>query len=397
MWRRAKAGEGPEHGPDHRPDNRTDNGPNRDADWDRVPSANDPAEQLRYLTRGLDPLADDYAIRLTDRLLRLAVAQSASDIHLDSGADGYLLRFRIDGQLRELGWIAQGKQASVPARIKALAGMLTYRCDLPQEGRMKIEASSSEARVVTLPTLHGERIVIRLIAARQSEWQLSDLGLPPVQLRLHEQALSERSGVILFTGPVGSGKTTTSYAALRWISKAQPGIARCVVSLEDPIESEIAGVAQSQIDPSVGYDWAMGLRTLLRQDPDVIFIGEIRDASTAQLAFRASMTGQLVITTMHARSPCDALIRLTDMQVPSQHLLSSLRLLTCQRLVACDCDCQGGCAQCHYTRSRGRRLQCEILPPLERELARLLASGAPTDELQAAVTRSEITNDTQVD
>lgn len=348
---------------------------------DGVSISREPAEQLAFLLSDLDASTDDYAMRLTDRLLKLAVAQAASDLHLDAVPDGYLVRLRIDGQLCELGCLPQGKQANIAARLKAMSGLLTYRTDLPQEGRMTWQTQNQEARVVTLPTLHGERIVIRLVAANSSHWQLSDLGLEDSILLQHEQALQEPAGIILYTGPVGTGKTTTAYASLRWLLNAtgHSSPRRSIVALEDPIECEIPGIAQSQIDPSVGYDWSLGLKTLLRQDPDVIFIGEIRDSHTAQLAFRASMTGQLVISTMHARNPREALVRLTDMQVPSQHLLSSLRLLTCQRLVPTPCGCAGGCQVCHHTTIRGRQLQATVLPPLENELARAIASGRVQD------------------
>lgn len=337
----------------------------------------DPAEQLAYLLDELDPGADDYAVRLTDRLLQLAMAQAASDLHLDAVPGGYLVRLRVDGQLREVGYLPQGKQANMAGRLKAMSGLLTYRTDLPQEGRMTWGSQNQEARVVTLPTLHGERIVIRLVAASRSHWQLGDLGLDESTLLRHQRALQEPAGVILYTGPVGTGKTTTAYASIRWIlGETNTACSRrSIVTLEDPIECEVSGVAQSQIDPSVGYDWTMGLKTLLRQDPDVIFIGEIRDAHTAQLAFRASMTGQLVISTMHARSEREALVRLIDMQVPSQHLLCSLQLLTCQRLVPTPCGCASGCEDCHFTLVRGRQLQSTLLPPMENELARAVASG----------------------
>lgn len=351
----------------------------------------DPAQLHRELLHELDPHSQDYAARVTERLLQLAECQSASDLHLDAVASGYIVRLRVDGRLREIGMVPQSGQTSIAGRIKALAGLLTYRSDIPQEGRLTTEATRREARVVTLPTLHGERIVVRLVDAVRRQWQLADLGLNPQQRLAHENALSEQAGVLLFTGPVGAGKTTTAYASLRSLATAiitegkvaRP--ARCVVTLEDPIESEIVGVAQSQIDPNVGFDWSVGLKSLLRQDPEVVFIGEIRDAQTAQLAFRASMAGQLVLSTMHARSVCEGLLRLLDMHVPSQHLLSGLRLLTCQRLVCQPCDCGSGCQACDFTLVRGRHLTVEILPELRDQLARTVAAeDSDLAALQAA-------------
>ena len=245
----------------------------------------------------LDPAADTYAVELVERILHLAVARRASDVHLDAAQDGLILRLRVDGQLLEIGRVPQGKQASVAARLKSMAGLLTYRQDIPQEGRLTFGNPRREARVVTFPTLHGERTVLRLVASQSDQWQLDALGMNSSQLDRHVSALSEASGVLLIGGAVGAGKTTTAYAALRWLANQ---LNRCVVTLEDPIECEVPGIAQSQIDPHVGFDWHIGLRSLLRQDPEVMFIGEIRDAHTAQVAFRASMSGQLVVTTMHA-------------------------------------------------------------------------------------------------
>jgi type II secretory ATPase GspE/PulE/Tfp pilus assembly ATPase PilB-like protein len=224
---------------------------------------------------------------------------------------------------------------------------------------------------------------------------LSELGFEAGQLSAIERALQARAGVVLFTGPVGAGKTTSAYASLRWLTSNSDASAtgsaslassarRCVVTLEDPIESELPGVSQAQIDPQVGFDWALGLKSLLRQDPEVIFIGEIRDAQTAQLAFRASMTGQLVISTMHARSGCEALLRLIDMQVASQHLLSGLRLLACQRLVRRRCQCESGCERCDFSRFCGRMLLGELLPELSGELSRAVLMGRDLRGLEQA-------------
>lgn len=323
-----------------------------------VESAHTPTDSpaLAALMAQLDPHAAGYAVELVDRLLKLAEARKASDVHLDAAPSEIVLRLRVDGRLHELGRIPQGVQTNVAARLKSMAGLLTYRQDIPQEGRLTFGTPSREARVVTFPTLHGERTVLRMVSTASKAWQLEDLGLTPEQLDQYRSALAALSGVLLITGAVGAGKTTTAYACLRYLTRQ---LNRCVVTLEDPIESEIEGVAQSQIDPNVGFDWQTGLRSLLRQDPEAMFIGEIRDAHTAQVAFRASMSGQLVVTTMHARSVAEARMRLVDMQVPSQHLDYGLQLLTCQQLVPIACDCTGGCEKCGYTCQRGRRLSVE--------------------------------------
>lgn len=354
----------------------------------------------------LDPRATDYATRVVDRILQTAVTRGASDIHLDAQGKvgGVSLKWRIDGDLRAVGSLPDGESTSIVARIKALARLITYRYDIPQEGRMTFGAPALEARVGTLPTLHGERVVIRLIAKQTGEWLPEQLGLSSDVLSTVRRELHSDSGVVLIAGTAGSGKTTTAYACLRAVlHDAAPQ--RSVVTLEDPIEAELVGACQSQINQAVGYDWSAGLKALLRQDPEVTMVGEIRDAETAAMVFQAAMTGQLVITTMHARSAADALRRLLDMQVPPHHLLSSLSLMLCQRLLRGACaDCsnaqrqvgsdgearddlrQGSgslreCATCGGSGYAGRVLLAEQLPPLAGELARNLWQASDSRSL----------------
>lgn len=354
----------------------------------------------------LDPRASDYAARVVDRILQTAVTRGASDIHLDAQGKvgGVSIKWRIDGNLLAAGSLPDGESTSIVARVKALARLITYRHDIPQEGRMNFGAQSLEARVGTLPTLHGERVVIRLIAKQTGEWLPEQLGLPDDTLSALRRELNSESGVVLITGTAGSGKTTTAYACLRAVLQ-DVAPQRSVVTLEDPIEAELAGACQSQINQAVGYDWSGGLKALLRQDPEVTMVGEIRDAQTAAMVFQAAMTGQLVITTMHARSATDALRRLLDMQLPPHHLLSGLNLLLCQRLLrgACadcrdeqrksdsNCDsrnelCEGSqslgkCATCGGSGYAGRVLLAEQLPALDGELARTLWQSADTRSL----------------
>lgn len=360
----------------------------------------------------LDPKRDDYATRVVQRVLDSAVACGASDIHFDARAQGIDIRWRVAGNLLPLAQLPDGHSTSIMARIKALARLVTYRRDVPQEGRMTLGDSQLEARVGTLPTLHGERAVVRIIAKQTNAWLPEHLGMPTPTLASLRAALQFDSGVVLVAGTAGAGKTTTAYACLREIMRAQP-CQRSVVTLEDPIESEIPGAAQSQINSSVGYDWSSGLKALLRQDPEVMLVGEIRDPPTAAVVFQAAMTGQLVITTMHARSSADALRRLLDMQVPVHHLRSALSLLLCQRLVrgactscnataravqsvescqqpvrgdssSCQEDGQESCEVCRGTRYAGRVLLAEQFPSLEGEIARVLLSDPNVATLQRA-------------
>ena len=345
----------------------------------------------------LDPNRDDFASRAVDRILHAAVVAGASDVHIDATPQGVTLKWRTDGSLVNLGRIPNGSTTTILGRIKALARLITYRHDLPQEGRLALphshlEARHLEARVGTLPTLHGERAVIRIAAKRTGDWLPTQLGMPASVLEQLSSALQAHSGVILLTGTAGSGKTTTAYACVREILNC-PALMRSVVTLEDPVETELEGAAQSQVNPAVGYDWSSGLKALLRQDPEVMLVGEIRDAETAAVVFQAALTGQLVITTMHARSSADALRRLLDLQVPAHHLRSALNLLLCQRLVRCLCpvcrdepvpqatndltaEACDRCPSCLGTGFRGRLLLTESFPELQGELAKTVIEDA---------------------
>ncbi len=351
---------------------------------------------------GLDPNQDSYAISLVDRVLKSAIDANATDIHFELNRDRTLLRWRVDGTLIDLGSVPNGRATSILNRIKALARLVTYRADIPQEGRFVVADYQLEARVGTLPTLHGERAVIRIASNRRQLRSLQELGLPEAVLAELREAISAASGVILICGPAGAGKTTTAYASLRELStnSASP---RSIVTLEDPIEIEFPGAAQSQINPAVGYDWASGLKALLRQDPEVMFVGEIRDPATATVVFDAAVTGQLVVTTMHARSAADAVRRLLDMQIPPHHLLSGLNLLLCQRLLRSACSCRpeddysaesprSVCEACGGSGYTGRFLLAEVLPEVEMELARAILADANTKQLEStAVSAGMIT------
>ena len=297
-----------------------------------------------------------------------------------------------------LGSVPNGRSTSILNRIKALARLVTYRSDVPQEGRLIVPEYQLEARVGTLPTLHGERAVVRLASGRKKMRSLQELGLSDETLDKTQQAIHSASGVILICGPAGSGKTTTAYACLRELADDH-STPRSLVTLEDPIEIEFPGAAQSQINPAVGYDWASGLKALLRQDPEVMLVGEIRDAATAAVVFDAAVTGQLVITTMHARSAADAVRRLLDMQIPPHHLLSGLNLLICQRLLRSTCTCQQAtpqaasevplhCSHCGGSGYNGRFLLAEVLPEIEMDLARALMTDSNTKQIEAIAASS---------
>jgi type II secretory ATPase GspE/PulE/Tfp pilus assembly ATPase PilB-like protein len=338
----------------------------------------------------LNPGGHDYALQFVDLLLPAAQASGASDVHLQPTADQLEIRWRIDGVLQPVGSFPRGKVADVVARLKVLCGLLTYRNDVPQEGRLREGNSDVEMRISTFPTLYGERAVIRLFSSPQQFLYPADLGLPAEIEQGLDRSLAETSGTIIISGPAGSGKTTTIYACLRHL--VQAGLGKSIVTLEDPIEAALAGVAQSQVNPAAGFDLPLGLRSILRQDPEVIAVGEIRDRETAEIVFQAALTGHLVLTTFHAGSAATALGRLLDLGIEPYLLRSGIRALLCQRLVRRLCECAvpattqdellrlnvasarvaRGCEACRQTGYRGRLVLAEALPPLEGELASAL-------------------------
>lgn len=300
------------------------------------------ARQVRDLLDAAAGENDGYATAVVEGLLRTASDLRASDLHLQPTRGGLDLKWRIDGVLQAAGTIPRAKADNVLSRLKVLAGLLTYRSETPQEGRIRNDDAGVEFRVSTFPTLYGERAVIRLLATQDATFEkLDDLGFDPTTLRHLRQAAAATSGAILLVGPAGSGKTTTAYTLLREIVRSTSG-GRSIASLEDPIEAAIDGVAQSQIHPAGGFDLLTALRSLVRQDPEVIFVGEIRDAEVARVAFQAAMTGQLVVTTFHATDAAEALARLSDMGIPPYVLRGATRLIVAQRLLRRICrSCSG--------------------------------------------------------
>ena len=357
------------------------------------------AEAGRWLPEQLDPADPDYAKSFTAGLLGKAAGVGASDVHLHRVAAGLWIRWRIDGVLQEVGTFSAGLSSDVVTRLKVLAGLLTYRSDAPQEGRLQTDepaaAHNVEMRLSTFPSLHGESAVIRIFAADQQLNDLDDLGLPADVAEQLTHQLAETSGAILVTGPAGSGKTTTCYAALRHIAASTAG-ARSIVSIEDPVEVAVPGVAQSQVAPAAGFDLAAGLKALLRQDPEVVMVSEIRDPTAASLALGASLTGHLVLGSFHAGSAAGAIGRLADMGVEPYVLRAGVLAIVSQRLVRRLCDCAApadseeeklglpvaharrpvGCPKCHESGYRGRTLLAELLLPRSETLGRAVLSGA---------------------
>ena len=358
----------------------------------------------------LDPASPEYATGFVDLLLEAAGRVHASDVHLQPTAEGLDVRWRLDGVLQRIGLFPRGDAADVVSRLKVLAELLTYRTDVPQEGRIRQPRENVEIRVSTFPTLYGERAVVRLFAAEGRFLYLDDLGLPHDVARQLHRLLAETSGAILVTGPAGSGKTTTAYACLRELVRQSAG-GKSIVSLEDPIESAVDGVAQSRVNPAAGFDLAAGLRSLMRQDPEAIMVGEIRDRETAEAAFQASLTGHLVVTTFHAGSAAGAISRLSDMGIEPYLLRSGILGILSQRLVRQLCDCKqpveddaeklnlavdkawraGGCQQCLESGYRGRVMLAELLLAEASELGRAILSRSDAPQLQQLAIESGMT------
>ncbi len=275
-------------------------------------------------------------VRLVDSLLADAVNSRASDIHLEPDRDGIRMRLRIDGLLRERARVPRSMSGQLISRIKIQSGLDISERRLPQDGRsmVRVEGVEVDLRVSTMPTLYGETVVIRLLPKGADRVKVDELGLAEDVLDRVLFAMDRPQGMVLVTGPTGSGKTTTLYAALEAVTRPT----RNVLTLEDPVEYQLPGVNQTQINAKIGLTFARGLRSVLRQDPDVVLVGEIRDAETAHLAVEASLTGHLVLATLHTNDAASAIGRLVDLGVDRFLVASSLLLVLAQRLTRRTCD-----------------------------------------------------------
>jgi type II secretory ATPase GspE/PulE/Tfp pilus assembly ATPase PilB-like protein len=340
----------------------------------------------------------DRVAKLVDLVLAEAVRRSASDVHFEPTHRAVEVRYRLDGVLHTTASLNRQLAPNIVARLKVLADLLTYRLDIPQEGRLReaITTYGVDMRVSTFPTVHGEKVAVRIFDAGARALDLEQLGFPADLMHALVGMLKERTGAILLTGPSGSGKTTTIYACLRHLVRAEAG-RRHIVTIEDPVEQVIEGVSQSQARPGTEFDFARGLRSLLRQDPEVIMIGEVRDSDTAAIAVEAALTGHLVFSTLHAGSACGVIGRLLDMGIEPYLLTSSLRGILNQRLVRRLCPgCRrnvesawetAGCERCTGTGFQGRLLLAELLT-VEEPLRQAILAKSDTSALEAAASRS---------
>lgn len=282
-------------------------------------------EDLRQVAEGVP------AVRIVDTLLRHAAAQNASDIHIEPLEDSLLIRYRIDGILHDAMELPKHAAAAITARVKVLANMRLDEHRLPQDGRFGTEAGGERVsfRVSVLPTYFGEKIVMRLLRDSVSGFTLESIGFHGTALERMHEAMRKTTGMVLTTGPTGAGKSTTLYTLLDIVNTPDVNIS----TIEDPIEYQMPRVNQTQVRPEIGFTFANGLRSLVRQDPDVVMVGEIRDKETASLAINASLTGHLVLSTLHTNSAAGAIARLLDMGIEPFLLVSTLRVIIGQRLV----------------------------------------------------------------
>ncbi|GAA0333913.1 GspE/PulE family protein [Bacillus carboniphilus] len=283
--------------------------------------------------------ADAPAVRLVDQILTTGLQLRASDVHIDPQEDKILIRYRVDGKLKTERVISKNIFQSLIARIKIMANMNITESRLPQDGRIKqkVNTSTVDLRISILPTLHGEKVVIRVLDLSSVMKKLAQLDFNRVNLQRFIQLIEKPEGLILITGPTGAGKTSTLYAGLHHLNKDDVNI----ITIEDPIEYELEGINQVQVNPQIGLTFVKGLRSILRQDPNIIMIGEIRDQETADIAVRSALTGHLVLSTLHTNSALGAIPRLMEMGVEPYLVASSLSGVVGQRLVRKLCrDCK---------------------------------------------------------
>ncbi|HEY3114014.1 MAG TPA: ATPase, T2SS/T4P/T4SS family [Gemmatimonadaceae bacterium] len=339
--------------------------------------------------------AERPVIKLVDHIVAEGIAVGASDIHLEAGENGIAVRYRIDGMLKEVMVLPRAVGVPLVSRIKIMSQMDIADRLRPQGGRARVAINGArvDLRVSTLPASHGEKVVIRILDSRAALRSVAALGLDPVDGPRMQKLLEVREGLILVTGPTGSGKTTTLYAALRLLQHRGVNI----ITVEDPVEYRIPGIVQVQIHEKAGLTFASALRSVLRQDPDVVLIGEIRDRETAGIAIQASLTGHLVFATLHTNDACSSIIRLTDLGVDSVKLAAALKGVVAQRLIrrlcpACKLVANAGvprrligaipedsmiyvpigCRACSMTGYAGRVAVTEVLvttPEVERSIA----------------------------
>lgn len=351
---------------------------------DEVGETLDLSKLLQELPESIDLMEtndDAPVIRMINSLLRQATRDGASDVHLEAFERQSVVRFRVDGNLRDVVDMRRDLHAALVSRIKIMASLDIAEKRLPQDGRISIRVGGRaiDIRVSTLPTAHGERIVLRLLEKNYDKLDLRALGMAEDTYQSFDRLLHKPHGIVLVTGPTGSGKTTTLYASLLSLRSNTSNI----MTVEDPIEYDLEGIGQTQVNARIDMSFARALRAILRQDPDIVMIGEIRDLETAQIAVQASLTGHLVLATLHTNDAPSAVTRLMDMGVEPFLLASSMLGVLGQRLVRLSCTaCHGaGCEACSQSGYAGRAGIYELMQVTE-PLRELIHQHAPESELR---------------
>lgn len=368
----------------------------------------DVAEQLSEPADLLESADDAPIIRLINALLAEAIRENASDIHIDLYENRMMIRMRVDGVMREMLQPPIALANLITSRIKIMAKLDISEKRLPMDGRISLKIANRpvDVRVSTMPAGHGERVVLRLLDKQAGRLRLEEIGMEPETINAVEELINKPHGILLVTGPTGSGKTTTLYASLTRLNNRE----RNIMTIEDPIEYHLDGIAQSQVNSKVEFSFSRGLRAILRQDPDVVMVGEIRDADTVQIAIQASLTGHLVLSTLHTNSAVGAITRLLDMGTEPFLLSSSLIGVLAQRLIRTLCnECKetyiadeteaqvlniddpvitlyrpGACDRCGNTGYRGRTAIHELVT-IDDKLRRLIHDGAAQHEIEEQV------------
>lgn len=333
-------------------------------------------------------------VELVENLITESVSAGASDIHFEPVSDGLIVKYRLDGELNTIEKLPANLMENIITRLKVLGGLLTYRNDIPQEGRLETGTRLSDKiidqRLSTFPTIYGQRAVVRNIYQHDELSELEQLGFSENILGKLKKIASQSQGVVLLTGPAGSGKSTTLAAILRHILNNSPG--KSIVTLEDPVEIKIDGATQVQINPFGKLTFPQALRSLLRQDPQILMVGEIRDAQTSQIVIEAGFTGHLLMSTMHSGSAAGGLLRLLEMGIEAYQVTSSICAVVNQRLVRKLCEnCKSknkqgdfapvGCEKCFDTGFKGRALIAELIE-MDGALRKAILAQADIETLE---------------
>lgn len=379
--------------------------------WEEDHGANARNEDAKEDESGQELLGwshdDAPIVRLVNKTMHQAISQGASDIHFEGQDNAFMIRFRLDGELNTLKILDKSLQTTIVARIKVMGDMDVAESRVPQDGRIQVRLGQKnvDIRVSTMPTMNGEKAVLRILDRSKNILSLPDLGMEGNDLAVFRQAIAQPHGIVLVTGPTGSGKTTTLYAGLSELVNETTNI----MTVEDPVEYHLGGVNQVQVNRAAGVTFASSIRAFLRQDPDIILVGEVRDQETASTAVQAALTGHLVLTTLHTNDAATAVSRLLEMGIEPFLLASSLSLVMGQRLVRLNCphcteetalsevllaqagldfsfgltQARGkGCEHCLQTGFRGRRGIFEFLP-VDEEVRALIMEKASVDRIKA--------------